>query len=117
MREFFNALVSRTHAVMSASSSGSTLFFILFSSQCERSSFIIFIPRAEVKEINAQIEKEKTMLPRDGAILLSFINMKLRDGDGGLSALSEDLDVPEEEIVEKLAAFGYHYDEKTNRFI
>lgn len=50
-------------------------------------------------------------------MLLSFINLKLRDYYSGLEALCEDMDVAQEEIVEKLAGIDYHYDREKNQFI
>lgn len=57
------------------------------------------------------------MLPNDPVMLLSFINLKLRDFYPSLHALCEDLDEDETDIVEKLAAIDYHYDEAQNRFV
>lgn len=57
------------------------------------------------------------MLPEDPVMLLSFLNLKLRDFYPSLSALCEDLDADETEITEKLAAVGYRYDEAQNRFL
>ena len=37
-------------------------------------------------------ERGETMLPNDPMMLLSFVNMKLRDQYGSLEALCEDLD-------------------------
>ena len=56
------------------------------------------------------------MIPKDAYILLSYANMKLRDGCVSLQALAEAFDVSEEEITEPLAQIGYHYDAETNRF-
>ena len=56
-------------------------------------------------------------LPQDPFILLSFVNMKLRDLYPSLSALCEDLNENEEAVRDKLAKIGYFYDEKTNRFV
>ena len=56
------------------------------------------------------------MLPKDPIMLLSMINMKLRDRYVSLDALCEDMDVSREEIVHTLAEVGYEYDEKQNRF-
>ena len=56
------------------------------------------------------------MLPQDPVMLLSMINMKLRDCYASLDALCEDMDVSREEIVRALQAIGYTYDEKQNRF-
>ncbi len=60
------------------------------------------------------------MLPEDPVILLSFMNMKLRDAYSNLEALFEDLDVSEEEkvqVLQKLESLGYHYNENTNQFV
>ena len=44
------------------------------------------------------------MLPQDPVMLLSAVNMKLRDRYGSLEDLCEDLDVSSAEICEKLSA-------------
>ena len=65
-------------------------------------------------------EKEwqvKKMIPKDPVMLLSFINLKLRDYYTSLDALCEDLDISREELEEKLAGIDYHYDEGKNRFV
>ena len=56
------------------------------------------------------------MLPKDPIMLLSVINMKLRDRYASLDALCEDMDVSKEDIESALSAVGYTYDEKQNRF-
>jgi hypothetical protein len=56
------------------------------------------------------------MLPNDPVMLLSTINLKLRDFYSSLDSLCKDLDVDKKEIVEKLASIDYHYDEKLNQF-
>ncbi len=56
-------------------------------------------------------------LPQDPAILLSFINMKLRDEYPSLSALCDDMDVKEEDICAALSKIGFRYDEKANKFL
>ena len=56
------------------------------------------------------------MLPSDPIMLLSFVNMKLRDQYPSLDALCEDMDESKEAIVAKLAEVGYEYDLETNRF-
>ena len=50
------------------------------------------------------------MIPSDPIMLLSFVNLKLRDYYGSLDAMCEDLDVSKVEITAKLAAVNYHYD-------
>ena len=57
------------------------------------------------------------MLPSDPIMLLSFVNMKLRDQYPSLDALCEDMDANKEEIVKKLAEVGYEYSQDTNQFI
>ena len=57
------------------------------------------------------------MIPSDPAMLLSFINLKLRDYYSGLEALCEDLDVAQEEITEKLSGINYNYDREKNQFV
>ena len=57
------------------------------------------------------------MIPKDPVMLLSFLNLKLRDFYSNLDALCEDLDVDKEEIVKKLAAIDYQYDAENNQFV
>ena len=52
------------------------------------------------------------MLPQDPIILMSVINTKLRDFYSSLDELCEDLDVPKEEIVKKLASAGFTYEDR-----
>lgn len=57
------------------------------------------------------------MIPKDPVMLLSFVNLKLRDFYGSLEDLCEDLDTSESEITEKLGAIDYHYDKEKNQFV
>lgn len=57
------------------------------------------------------------MIPNDPVMLLSFINLKLRDYYGSLESLCEDLDISQSEITEKLASINYHYDAERNSFV
>lgn len=57
------------------------------------------------------------MIPKDPVMLLSFINLKLRDYYSSLDALCEDLDVDGKEITEKLSVIDYHYSHEKNQFI
>lgn len=57
------------------------------------------------------------MIPKDPAMLLSFINLKLRDYYGSLDSLCEDLNADRQEIIELLASIDYHYDEGKNQFV
>ena len=55
-------------------------------------------------------------IPNDPMMLLSFLNMKLRDFYPNLDALCQDLELDKDVITDKLAAIDYHYDESLNRF-
>ena len=57
------------------------------------------------------------MIPQDPVMLLSFINLKLRDFYGSLDVLCDDLDVRKTDIEEKLKSIGYSYDSARNQFI
>lgn len=57
------------------------------------------------------------MLPKDPAMLLSFVNMKLRDFYGSLDMLCRELDADKQEIVDRLAGIDYHYSEEKNQFV
>ena len=56
-------------------------------------------------------------MPNDPAMLLSFVNLKLRDNYKSLDEMCEDLGVSREDITEKLASIDYEYDEAQNQFI
>ena len=57
------------------------------------------------------------MIPQDPVMLLSFINLKLRDYYGSLEQLCDDLEVNEQEIRDKLASIDYPYNEERNQFV
>ena len=56
------------------------------------------------------------MLPKEPNMLLSMINMKLRDRYKSLDDLCDDMDESKDEIVDILDKAGYKYDEATNQF-
>ncbi len=56
-------------------------------------------------------------IPKDPAMLLSFVNLKLRDYYKSLDEMCDDLHVSREEIEEKLFGIDYEYDEETNQFV
>lgn len=55
-------------------------------------------------------------LPSDPIMLLSVVNMKLRDSYTSLEALCDDAEISPEELKEKLRAVGYEYSKETNQF-
>ena len=56
------------------------------------------------------------MIPEDPFILLSFINMKLRDEFDSLDALADGLDVDVNDIKSRLDSVGFKYDASQNQF-
>lgn len=55
-------------------------------------------------------------LPQDPAILLSYINTKLRDVYPTLNALCDDLHIDKDELTETMAKNGFEYSEENNKF-
>lgn len=56
------------------------------------------------------------MIPSDPIMLLSFVNMKLRDEFADLDDLCKSLDIDREALEEKLSEAGFHYVAVTNQF-
>ncbi len=56
-------------------------------------------------------------MPNDPNMLLSVLNLKLRDFYASLDALCDDMDVSKDEIEEKLRGIGYRYDKERNQFL
>lgn len=57
------------------------------------------------------------MLPKDPVMLLSYMNMKLRDFYPSLQAFCEAENEEMQPIIEKLGGIDYHYDENRNQFV
>lgn len=57
-----------------------------------------------------------TGLPKDQIMLLSVINMKLRDFYPTLEALCDDMDINQEELTDALKAIGVEYMPEINQF-
>ena len=55
-------------------------------------------------------------LPKDPMMLMSFINMKLRDIYPSLDALCEDMDIDKAQLLEKLGSVGFEYNQNLNKF-
>lgn len=55
-------------------------------------------------------------LPKDPMMLFSVVNMKLRDCYSSLDELCDDMLVDKEELIKRLAVFGFEYDPESNRF-
>ena len=56
-------------------------------------------------------------LPKDAAMLLSYVNLNLRDNYKSLDEMCDDLEADRKEIEEKLAGIDYEYDEARNQFV
>ena len=56
-------------------------------------------------------------LPNDPIMLLSMVNLKLRDFYPSLDALCDDLDEDKAALCSKLSAAGYEYDSARNQFV
>ena len=56
-------------------------------------------------------------LPNDPIMLLSVVNLKLRDFYKTLDALCEDLDIDRADLCAKLESVGYTYNAQRNQFL
>ena len=56
-------------------------------------------------------------IPEDAMMLLSFVNLKLRDFYDDLDDMCADLGADKETIIEKLAGIDYEYDKALNKFV
>ncbi|MDE6265834.1 MAG: DUF4250 domain-containing protein [Muribaculaceae bacterium] len=55
-------------------------------------------------------------LPKDPFMLFSYVNTMLRDRYQSLEELCDDLDINQEELMEKLKKAGFLYNPVTNQF-
>lgn len=67
-------------------------------------------------KMSQKMNRGETMIPKDPVMLLSFVNLKLRDYYSSLDDMCDGLDVSKQEITEKLAQIDYHYDADRNQF-
>ena len=56
------------------------------------------------------------MFPKDPQMLLSVLNMKLRDLYSSLDDLCDDMDADKDDIINIMEKAGYHYDADQNAF-
>lgn len=56
------------------------------------------------------------MIPSDPMILLSYVNLKLRDEYSSFEEMCDRMDIAPSEITEKLASIGYKYNPDNNQF-
>lgn len=57
------------------------------------------------------------MIPKDPMMLLSYVNMQLRDFYPDFAAFCKEKGVDAVEITETLRSIDYEYDETANRFV
>jgi hypothetical protein len=57
------------------------------------------------------------MIPNDPVMLLSYVNLKLRDYYQSLDALCDGEDVEKQTLLDKLSGIGYVYSEEHNQFV
>lgn len=57
-----------------------------------------------------------TDLPKDPFMLMSYVNMKLRDQYSNLEELCEDLQIEPEVLTTTLGSIGMEYNRETNKF-
>lgn len=55
-------------------------------------------------------------MPNDPVMLMSFVNMKLRDFYSSLDELCDDLEINEEELKDKMGKAGFEYNPEANKF-
>lgn len=56
-------------------------------------------------------------IPNDPIMLLSFVNLKLRDYYSNLDSMCNDLNISKEQLISKLKNINYIYDSKLNQFV
>ena len=57
------------------------------------------------------------MIPKEPTMLLSYVNLKLRDYYRSFEEMCDDLDISHAETEEKLNGNGYFYDRQSNQFV
>ena len=56
-----------------------------------------------------------TYYPKDPAMLMSWINLKLRDFYGDLNELCDDLEIHKEDVISILEQAGYEYNDQLHK--
>ena len=57
------------------------------------------------------------MIPKDPMILLSFVNLKLRDFYSSLDDMCQAMNLDKSELEKKLGNIDYTYDNGCNQFV
>ena len=56
-----------------------------------------------------------TYYPKDPAMLMSWINLKLRDFYGDLNELCNDLEIDKDDVISILEQAGYEYNDQLHK--
>lgn len=56
-------------------------------------------------------------IPNDPVMLLSFVNLKLRDYYPSLDEMCSDMEIDKSDIISKLSSIDYEYDKDLNKFV
>ena len=56
-------------------------------------------------------------IPNDPIMLLSFVNLKLRDYYPTLDEMCSDLEIDKNDIISKLSSIDYEYYKDLNKFV
>ena len=56
-----------------------------------------------------------TYYPKDPAMLMSWINLKLRDFYGDLDELCDDLEIDKDDVISILEQAGYEYNDQLHK--
>ena len=54
--------------------------------------------------------------PKDPMMLMSWVNMKLRDFYPSLESMCEDLEIDAEDLMKRLGEAGFEYNRDLNKF-
>lgn len=55
-------------------------------------------------------------MPKDPMMLMSFVNMRLRDNHLTLDEFCKDMDISRSELENKMAEVGFEYNPEANKF-
>ena len=64
-----------------------------------------------------RIKKMENLNRKDPYMMLSIVNMKLRDECDSLESLCKAYDLDMEELLGRMDAIGYSYSMQTNQFV
>ncbi len=69
-----------------------------------------------ILRVEKNIQRIMDELPKDPAMLMSFLNMKLRDNYSSLDELCEDMDIDRHELLDRMKKLGMEYLPEQNKF-